>query len=195
MRAPKRRAFQVSRSRPRCTLHSTAHFCRQLISPFTHILKPAGTAGFEDAASRRVALPGTWSRGGLQCAGRRTNRDARRHVAALIVERFEFVAVRGCCAGSLENFCWSSISQPPAKYDGTIEHIARRLTYLNNPTADLEVLFRRAVFAWLIADGDMHLKNLALLKIARPKAKSLPPGPILRRFRCHHNRGVPRPCR
>jgi serine/threonine-protein kinase HipA len=33
-------------------------------------------------------------------------------------------------------------------------------------------LFRRAVFAWLVADGDMHLKNLALLKIVEPDAKS-----------------------
>ncbi|MFS8115044.1 hypothetical protein QD460_25215 [Rhizobium jaguaris] len=36
--------------------------------------------------------------------------------------------------------------------------------------ADLETLFRRALFAWFIADGDMHLKNLALLKIAEPRS-------------------------
>jgi serine/threonine-protein kinase HipA len=41
-----------------------------------------------------------------------------------------------------------------------------------DPTTDLEILFRRAVFAWLVADGDMHLKNLALLKIAEPGAKT-----------------------
>lgn len=29
------------------------------------------------------------------------------------------------------------------------------------------MLLRRAIFAWLIADGDMHLKNIALLKVAR----------------------------
>jgi serine/threonine-protein kinase HipA len=40
-----------------------------------------------------------------------------------------------------------------------------------DPAADLAILFRRAIFAWLIADGDMHLKNLALLKIAEPDAK------------------------
>ena len=32
-------------------------------------------------------------------------------------------------------------------------------------------LFKRALFAWLIADGDMHLKNLALLKTAEPGAR------------------------
>jgi len=51
--------------------------------------------------------------------------------------------------------------------------MARGLRPLStDPTADLEVLYRRAVFAWLIADGDMHLKNLALLKIAEAKARS-----------------------
>jgi serine/threonine-protein kinase HipA len=34
------------------------------------------------------------------------------------------------------------------------------------PGEDLANVVRRALFAWLIADGDMHLKNLALLKIA-----------------------------
>jgi serine/threonine-protein kinase HipA len=34
------------------------------------------------------------------------------------------------------------------------------------PDEDLLVLLRRVLFTWLIADGDMHLKNMALLKIA-----------------------------
>lgn len=37
-----------------------------------------------------------------------------------------------------------------------------------SPEADLLRLLKRALFAWLIADGDMHLKNMALLKIADP---------------------------
>jgi serine/threonine-protein kinase HipA len=34
------------------------------------------------------------------------------------------------------------------------------------------IVVRRALFAWLIADGDMHLKNLALLKISEPGDKA-----------------------
>ena len=50
--------------------------------------------------------------------------------------------------------------------------MARGLRPLStDPVADLEILFRRALFAWFIADGDMHLKNLALLKIAEPGAR------------------------
>ena len=37
-----------------------------------------------------------------------------------------------------------------------------------SPDEDLLTLLRRVLFAWLIADGDMHLKNMALLKIAQP---------------------------
>ena len=45
--------------------------------------------------------------------------------------------------------------------------MARALRPLStDPASDLNILFRRAVFAWLIADGDMHLKNLAVLKTA-----------------------------
>ena len=36
---------------------------------------------------------------------------------------------------------------------------------------ELSLLFRRSVFVWLIADGDMHLKNLAILKTADAGAK------------------------
>jgi serine/threonine-protein kinase HipA len=50
--------------------------------------------------------------------------------------------------------------------------MARALRPLStDPTGDLEILFRRALFAWIIADGDMHLKNLALLKAAGPRSR------------------------
>ena len=51
--------------------------------------------------------------------------------------------------------------------------MARGLRPLSTDLAsDLGILFRRAVFAWLIADGDMHLKNAALLRTADPGAKA-----------------------
>ena len=56
-----------------------------------------------------------------------------------------------------------------AKYDGAMERVARAVRQLSTaPEEDLLLVLRRALFAWLIADGDMHLKNLALLKIAEP---------------------------
>jgi serine/threonine-protein kinase HipA len=56
-----------------------------------------------------------------------------------------------------------------AKYDGTMERIARAVRPQSTaPEADLLIILKRALFAWLIADGDMHLKNMALLKVAEP---------------------------
>jgi len=54
-----------------------------------------------------------------------------------------------------------------AKYDSTIERIIRAVRPLStDPDDDAAIILKRALFAWLIADGDMHLKNMALLKIA-----------------------------
>jgi serine/threonine-protein kinase HipA len=56
-----------------------------------------------------------------------------------------------------------------AKHDATMERVARAVRPLSTDAkSDMLTVVRRAVFAWLIADGDMHLKNMALLKIAQP---------------------------
>lgn len=73
---------------------------------------------------------------------------------------------------ALEDFCSILDLPASAKYVGTIERMARGLRPLStDPVSDLEILLRRTIFAWLIADGDMHLKNLAMLKIAEAGAK------------------------
>jgi serine/threonine-protein kinase HipA len=89
----------------------------------------------------------------------------------LLIERFDVRRTsRDRRMWALEDFCSVLDLPSAAKYDGTIERCARALRALStNPAADLDTLLRRAIFAWLIADGDMHLKNLALLKVARPQ--------------------------
>jgi serine/threonine-protein kinase HipA len=142
--------------------------------PFTHILKPAGTAGFE-------ALPivewlclelGRAAGFGAPDAALIPMPDGM--APALLVERFDIR--RGPDDKrrlALEDFCSILDLPTSAKYDGTIERMARGLRPLStDPAADLDILFRRAVFAWLIADGDMHLKNVAMLKTAEAGAKS-----------------------
>ena len=136
--------------------------------PFTHILKPAGTsgydalpvvewmamelgraAGFEAPATALVAMPDGCRR---RC----------------LVERFD---IRESNADTrflaLEDMC-SVLDMPTsAKYDSTMERVARAVRLLSTaPEEDLLIIVKRALFAWLIADGDMHLKNMALLKIA-----------------------------
>ena len=139
--------------------------------PFTHILKPAGTSGFE-------ALPVIeWIALALgRAAGFATPLAALvampdRMPPALLVERFDIrESLEDKRLIVLEDFC-SALGLPTqAKYDGTIERVAKAARQLSTaPEEDVFIVIKRALFAWLIADGDMHLKNMALLKIAEPE--------------------------
>lgn len=138
--------------------------------PFTHILKPAGTSGFE-------ALPVVeWTALAL---GRAVGFAAPASALvpmpdgmppALLVERFDIrESPDDMRLIALEDF--ASVLDVPtqAKYSGTIERVAKAARPLSTaPDDDVIIIIRRALFAWLIGDGDMHLKNLALLKITEP---------------------------
>ena len=139
-------------------------------TPFTHILKPAGTGGFE-------ALPL------VEWIGLALAREAGFTVPAtaliampdgmppaLLVERFDICTdAKDQRLLAMEDLCSVLDLSPGAKYDGTIERVARALRGLStSPDEDLLILMKRVVFAWLIADGDMHLKNMAVLKVAEP---------------------------
>jgi serine/threonine-protein kinase HipA len=139
--------------------------------PFTHILKPAGTSGYD-------ALPLVeWTAMALgRAAGFEAPTTALLSMPdgmppALVVERFD---IRESLADkrmmALEDFCSVLDLPATAKYDGTMERVARAVRQLSTaPEDDLLIVIKRALFAWLIADGDMHLKNMALLKSAEPK--------------------------
>ncbi len=140
--------------------------------PFTHILKPAGTSGFQalpiiEYLSMSLGQAAGFAVPAVALVGMPDGMPP-----ALIVERFD---IRGGTDDhrriALEDICSVLDLPPDAKYDGTIERIARAVRPLSTaPEDDLLVILKRALFAWLIADGDMHLKNLALLKVAAPGA-------------------------
>lgn len=138
--------------------------------PFTHILKPAGTSGFE-------ALPAIeWQSMQFGRAAGFTvpaialvaMPDGMPH--ALVVERFDIrTRLDDVRRLALEDMASVLGLRTQDKYTGTMERIAGALCPLSTGAdADLLVLLRRALFAWLIADGDKHLKNMAVLKIAEP---------------------------
>ena len=141
--------------------------------PFTHILKPAGTGGFD-------ALPLVeWLAMTLgQAAGFVAPAIALVEMPdgmppALLVQRFDIRETQADARMlALEDLCSVLDLPPTAKYSSTMERVARAVRPLSTaPDEDLLTILKRAVFAWLIADGDMHLKNLALLKIAEPGEK------------------------
>ena len=137
--------------------------------PFTHILKPAGTSGYE-------TLPIVeWI---AMALGRAVDFTAPATALigmpdemppALVVERFDIrQGLEDKRMLAQEDLCSVLDLPSEAKYDGTIERIARAVRPLSSaPDEDVLTVFKRALFAWLIADGDMHLKNMALLKIAQ----------------------------
>lgn len=142
--------------------------------PFTHILKPAGTSGFEMLPIVEWLCLELGRAAGFNVPDIALVPMPDNMPPALLVERFDIrQGPEDQRRLALEDFC--SVLELPAsaKYDGTIERMARGMRPLStDPAADLDILFRRALFAWLIADGDMHLKNLALLKIAAPAART-----------------------
>jgi serine/threonine-protein kinase HipA len=137
--------------------------------PCTHILKPAGGGGYD-------ALPVVeWIAMELgRAAGLETPATALVPMPdgmppALLVERFD---IRRNTEDerliAMEDLCSVLDLPSAAKYDGTMERVARAVRPLSTaPEEDLLIILKRALFAWLIADCDMHLKNLALLKIAQ----------------------------
>lgn len=137
--------------------------------PFTHILKPAGTGGFEMLPVVEWLCLDLGAKIGLQVPAVALLDMPQDMPRALIVERFDIRRTEDDNRfWALEDFCSVLDLPTTAKYQGTIERVARQVRALSNRQGvDLEALFRRTAFAWAVADGDMHLKNIALLKVAQ----------------------------
>jgi serine/threonine-protein kinase HipA len=92
---------------------------------------------------------------------------------ALVVERFDIRESKSDTRLLAQEDICSLLEVPTEdKYKSTMERVARAVRPLSTASEeDLLIVVKRALFAWLIADGDMHLKNIALLKIAEPGEK------------------------
>jgi serine/threonine-protein kinase HipA len=138
--------------------------------PFTHILKPAGTSGFESLPVIEWTALELGRATGFAVPPAALVAMPDGMPPALLVERFDIrESVEDKRLIALEDFCSVLDLPTEAKYDGTMERVAKAVRQLSTaPEEDVLIVIKRALFAWLIADGDMHLKNLALLKIAEP---------------------------
>ena len=138
--------------------------------PFTHILKPAGTGGFQALPLIEFLSLTLGCHAGFTVPDTALVPMPDDMRPALLVERFDIrTSAEDRRRMALEDLCAVLDLPPDAKYDGTIERIMRAVRALSTaPEEDLRIILQRSLFAWLIADGDMHLKNLALLKTAEP---------------------------
>ena len=138
--------------------------------PFTHILKPAGTGGYETLPLIEWTALAIGRGAGFEVPTTALLAMPDGMPPALIVERFDIrISKEDQRLLALEDL--TSVLDLPAeaKYTGTMERVARAVRALSTAAEDDALLIlKRALFAWLIADGDMHLKNMALLKIAEP---------------------------
>jgi serine/threonine-protein kinase HipA len=137
---------------------------------FTHILKPAGGAGYEALPIIEWLALALGSAAGLDAPSTALVPMPDGMPPALLVERFDIRrGLNDTRMLALEDLCSVLDLPTSAKYDSTMERVVRAVRPLSTAAEeDVLIILRRAVFAWLIADGDMHLKNLALLKIAEP---------------------------
>ncbi len=81
---------------------------------------------------------------------------------AYLVKRFDRDAGRKV---AMEDFCQLAEKAPKQKYDGSAELLFRLLKrYASEPGVDALRLFRQLLFAWWTGNGDLHLKNVALIE-------------------------------
>ena len=139
-------------------------------TPFTHILKPAGGAGYEALPLIEWLALAIGTAAGLDAPSSALVAMPDGLPPALLVERFDIRrGANDTRMLALEDLCSVLDLPASAKYDSTMERVARAVRPISTaPDEDILIILRRALFAWLTADGDMHLKNLALLKIAEP---------------------------
>lgn len=138
--------------------------------PFTHILKPAGTSGYEPLPVVEWLTMALGKAAGFVVPATALVAMPDEMPPALIVERFDIRStIEDERRIALEDMCSVFGLSTEAKYRSTMERVARAVRPLSTaPEEDVILVLERALFAWLVADGDMHLKNMALLKIAEP---------------------------
>ena len=141
--------------------------------PFTHILKPAGTSGFDALPVVEWVAMTLGHAAGFAVPATALVAMPDKMSPALVVERFDIrTGPNDARLLALEDIC-SVLELPTAdKYKSTMERVARAVRPLSTSSAaDVLIVLKRALFAWFISDGDMHLKNMALLKMAEPGDK------------------------
>ncbi len=141
---------------------------------FTHILKPSPGAGFEELPLVEAACLEAARACGIGTAVHAIVPMPDDVPDALLVERFDIRRDRYDHRKiAMEDMASVRGVAPSEKYQGSIEQVARVLRGVSSDAeADVLELLRRSLFAWLIADGDFHLKNMAVLRVAPDGARN-----------------------
>jgi serine/threonine-protein kinase HipA len=126
----------------------------------THIIKSVDPAEYPELAANEFICMA-----GAKAAGLRTPRVQLSHNRRfLVVDRFD-LADNGTYLG-IEDFCVLDARRSHGRYDGSYEHVARRINDFVSPRALREACEQYAlmvVYACTVGNGDAHLKNFSVL--------------------------------
>lgn len=142
--------------------------------PWTHILKlPNRGNGYEALGAVEWLCLLMSKAAGLDTAEAALFKLPDRTAPGLLVERFDIPQDPDDHRWLMEVDMCAALGIPSRpsdnKYGLSMEKVAKAVGALaSDPAEQLRVLFRRSAFAWAIGDGDMHLKNIAMLKIGYP---------------------------
>ncbi len=137
---------------------------------FTHIMKFGGKDGFEALGIIEWMGLELAEAAGLEVPAHALVNLGDGIPNALLIERFDIPQHRDDeNLYLIEDMCTASgvktDEEGKVKYDSSMEKVAKIVReHSTDPEADMRVLFRRTLLAWMIKDGDMHLKNISFLK-------------------------------
>lgn len=126
----------------------------------THIVKAFDPAEYPELAANELICTRGAAAAGITTARVRLSENRR----LLIVDRFD-LASDGRYLG-IEDFCVLDGRRAHGRYDGTYEHVAKRISDFVSPSALIQA---REQFALMVAysctieNGDAHLKNFAVV--------------------------------
>lgn len=82
--------------------------------------------------------------------------------SAYLIKRFDRLG--GGSKLPVEDFCQLAEKRTAEKYDGSAELCVKLLRkYASEPLIEIQKFYRRMLFCWWTANGDMHLKNFSLI--------------------------------
>jgi serine/threonine-protein kinase HipA len=116
--------------------------------PFTHILKPAGTSGYDALPIVEWAAMGLGRAAGFDAPATALVTMPDKMPPALVVERFDIRAGgNNTRMLALEDLCSVLDLPTSAKYDSTMEQVARAVRPLStDPDNDILIIVKRALF-------------------------------------------------
>jgi serine/threonine-protein kinase HipA len=145
--------------------------------PFSHLLKFPGKEFFESVSALEWMGLEMAEKAGLETCKHALINVSDDFPPALLVERFDIphedeLHTKRFLIADFSTL--TGLNPETAKYGTNAEVLAKRMLEISSdPEKDALNMFRRMAFAWFSGDGDMHIKNISMLKEVDPETKNI----------------------